>query len=713
MPPCADLEISLRRRDEDSYELDLRFSQPESDADVRLGKEVPAVKLDVKALRKHHLNDVDYGQTLAAQLFAHPRALEAFNLARSHARSQDLPLRLRLFLDPGAVELHSLHWERLRDPDNAASPLLTGEHYYFSRYLSSFDWQPVRPRAKSELKALVVIANPADLDPEHMAPVDVVGELARAKAGLGEIETTVLARAGEDEARPTLQQIQDHLRQGYDILYLVCHGALEENEPRLWLEKDNGMADVVPGRKLVTRLEELQQRPRLVVLASCQSAGRGDQRASRDEGALAALGPRLAEIGIPAVLAMQGNISMITVEQFMPRFFAELQVDGQIDRAMAIARGAVRERPDWWMPVLFMRLKSGQLWYTPGFAGGDDKLADKWEGVLSSIFEEECTPILGPSLTEPLFGERQELAHQLAEDYRFPLASHARDDLPQVGQYIAVSRRTTRLLPREFMNRLFQECSQRYAGILPDGLRRLAGQRLNEKKLIQALNELTQVAGQYRREQPDLIDAYHDLARLPFPIYITTDPTNLLVDALAATGKQPRRELCHWHSERFKEIPSIYEKEPKYIPHIDRPLVYHLFGHIDWPATLVLTEDDYFDYLIGLTSHTDLIPKDVRAALVNKALLFLGFKMDDWNFRVLFRSIMNREGSALLEDYPHIAVQITPDEERVLMPEGARRYLETYFQRNREIAISIYWGSSQDFMAELHAKWDWEKKAPK
>jgi hypothetical protein len=126
-----------------------------------------------------------------------------------------------------------------------------------------------------------------------------------------------------------------------------------------------------------------------------------------------------------------------------------------------------------------------------------------------------------------------------------------------------------------------------------------------------------------------------------------------------------------------------------------------------------LTEDDYFDYLIGLTSHTDLIPKIVRAALVDTALLFLGFKMDDWNFRVLFRSIMNREGSDMLDDYPHIAAQIMPDEERVLVPERARRYLETYFQRPRAMDISMYWGSSQDFMTTLHDRWDWDEEAPK
>lgn len=719
MPTYADLEITLRRRDETSYDLDLRFSRPDSEADPRLLKQPALIRLDVKALRQHHLNDEDYGQALADQLFASGEVRAAFNKVRHYARSQNAPLRVRLFIDPGAVELHSLRWETLRDPDNPASTLFTSDLYYFSRYLSSFDWLPIRPRAKNDLTALVVIANPLNLDSTKLAPLDVPGELNRAKAGLGRMQVSVLALVNDPTqfigvkfvGQPTLLQIQEHLRQDYDILYLVCHGALAENEPLLWLEDEAGQAAVISGRELVVRLQELQQRPRLVVLASCQSAGSGDQRRSNDQGSLAALGPRLAEIGIPAVLAMQGNISMKTVEQFMPKFFAGLQEDGQIDRAMALARGAVRDRFDWWMPVLFMRLKSGRLWYTPTFAGSGDKL-DKWEGMLDSIFNEECTPILGPGLTEPLFGERQKMAYDLAEEYGFPLASYDRDDLPQVGQYIAVTREKSMLLPREFMGRMFQSCSQRYADILPDSLRALADKnKLPEKKLITALNELTQVVGDYRRQQPQLLDAVSLLARLPFPIYITTDPTNLLVEALIAAGKQPHLELCRWHTDRFKDIPSIYDETPKYWPDPDHPLVYHLFGHINWPATLVLTEDDYFDYLIGLTSHTDLIPKAVRAALVDKALLFLGFKLDDWNFRVLFRSIMSREGRDLLTEHPHIAAQVTPDEDRLLAPDRACRYLETYFQRNAH--ISIYWGSSQDFITDLHPRWDWQEGAPK
>jgi hypothetical protein len=73
--------------------------------------------------------------------------------------------------------------------------------------------------------------------------------------------------------------------------------------------------------------------------------------------------------------------------------------------------------------------------------------------------------------------------------------------------------------------------------------------------------------------------------------------------------------------------------------------------------------------------------------------------MEDWNFRVLFRSVMSREGRSRRRDYAHVAAQITPEEGRILEPERARRYLEAYFQ---DTNISIFWGSVEDFAQELH-----------
>ncbi len=68
-----------------------------------------------------------------------------------------------------------------------------------------------------------------------------------------------------------------------------------------------------------------------------------------------------------------------------------------------VARGAVRDRPDAWSPVLYMRLKSGSLWSEPGFPGTNRGGAiERWPALLNHIASGNCTPILGPGMTESL-----------------------------------------------------------------------------------------------------------------------------------------------------------------------------------------------------------------------------------------------------------------------------------------------------------------------
>ena len=140
---------------------------------------------------------------------------------------------------------------------------------------------------------------------------------------------------------------------------------------------------------------------------------------------------------MPAVIAMQGNVTMKTAAAFMPVFFQELRRDGLVDRAMAVARGAVRDRPDWWMPVLFMRLKSGRIGYKPGF-GDEARGLRKWPALLRNIQAGRCTPILGPGLTEWLLGSRREIAARWAETFGYPMDPDSQESLPQVAQYLAV-----------------------------------------------------------------------------------------------------------------------------------------------------------------------------------------------------------------------------------------------------------------------------------
>jgi hypothetical protein len=682
MTRFVDLEIGLHRRDGQTWTVELQYNRSDQDVDVRLVRDGPSFDLD--ELRRLALDDVAYGRLLTETLFAVDDVRQLFAMARAAAEAQDLPLRLRLFVGANAPELHDVRWETLRDPDRDA-PLLTNENLLFSRYLSSMDWRPVGVRPRTGLRALVLIANPTDLeryrpDGRRLAPLDVEGELRRARAGLAPIDPTELASSGQ----ATLDKLVDclHDERGYDILFMVCHGYVARGEPQLLLETSTGTVDRVPASALTERLHDLRRRPRLVVVASCQSAGSGEDPRSDDGGALAALGPRLAEAGIPAVLAMQGNVSLRTMAEFVPVFFEELRRDGQIDRALAVARSRVRSRPDWSVPVLFMRLKSGRIWYSPGFADP----FEKWPAIFHDIRQGRCTPILGPGLTDALVGTREELAWQWASTYHYPLAPHARHDLSHVAQYLAIS--LNYRFPRESLREhLRAELLDRYS--LPEELRDAP------------LDELVSAAGA-RRRAVDPTEPHAALAALPFPLYVTTDPADLLPAALTLQGKEPQVELCRW-SDDVEWPRSVYDVTPDYRPDVRHPLVYHLFGHLRYPDTVALTLDDYIDFLMGVTENRDLIPAVVRRALSDSALLFLGHRIDQDDFRVLFRSIMRQEGRGRRRRYSHVAVQIDPEESVTLEPERARRYMQEYFGN---ADISIYWGSVESFLRELQRGWE-------
>ena len=104
----------------------------------------------------------------------------------------------------------------------------------------------------------------------------------------------------------------------------------------------------------------------------------------------------------------------------------------------------------------------------------------------------------------------------------------------------------------------------------------------------------------------------------------------------------------------------------------------------------MLTEDDYFDFLMGVTANRTLIPDFVIGQLAQTALLFLGFRLDEWDFRVLFRSLMNQGGPERRREVQARRRADRPRGGSHDRPDRARRYLESYFGENR---IDIYWGA--------------------
>jgi len=367
----------------DGLQIELRHDDGVAEHRPRRG----TVSFDLGALSELLERHAEYGKALSEQLFSAAEIAEGFLVAEAAALASGAFLRARLCIEGSARELHKLRWELLLHPRSGAI-LSTSERVMLSRFMLSGDQQPVPPRKRAELTALVAIAaaTHGSLESMKLAPVDYEGELQRARRALGGLKLRVLGGPGSPM---TLERLVDQLRGGVDLVYLVCHGQLgRKGTPVLVFEDEEGKGKRVDGEDLASAIRQLRERPRLMVLASCQSAGDGEhpspmvpiashtgnevgeggQPPTPPTTAQATIANLLADAGVPAVVAMQGHITMTTVEAMMPVLFAELLDHGEIDRALAVARRRILtiERPDWWMPVLFTRFKDGALWSTPG-----------------------------------------------------------------------------------------------------------------------------------------------------------------------------------------------------------------------------------------------------------------------------------------------------------------------------------------------------------
>jgi CHAT domain/SIR2-like domain len=680
----AYLEIGLRYREGATFDVTIDYDDPADSGDRRAFGDEP-IRIDPDVLELLVADEPQYGRSLTDMVLGQDKIGRFYEHARTSQETRELPLHLRLFIDPSAPpRYHHLRWESLRD-GRASEPLAIRHDVFLSRFLSAQDWRPIAPPPKHDLRGLVVVANPSNvasfrrgLGPERLAKVDVRGELDRARQALDGMRSVVLG----DEEPATLNAIAEAVERGMDVLYLVCHGTMGPNGSVLYLQRPDGTADPVDGDEFARLVARLAHRPTLAVLCACASAGSGDGNGdgTRDGGALSDLGPSLAEAGVAAVVAMQGNISMTTAAEFLPRFFRELASDGVVDRAMAHARAAVKDRPDWWVPVLFSRLKRGRTYYLPEFGAETDQ---RWRTLTQRIRDQQCTPVLGPGLADDILAPRAEIARSYADLWQMPIPDDRRGDLTTVAQYLRI--RVAALQPAdELASYLLRAFRDRYRGQIPD-----------EQLAAATPEELVRSIGEWRRARDD-DDPFEVVASLDLPIYVTTSWTTLLEDALTAAGREPLVRRFDWFLEREEaEVEDVGE------PTVERPLVYHLFGTLDEPDSLVLSEDDYFNWLAAwIRRRKAILPGTVGKALTRRSLLFLGYRLDDWDFRILFHGIKNFGGSGQLRKRPHVGVQLNPHTS-MIEPESAQEYLESYFGEDK---VNIYWGDPRAFLDKLRQK---------
>jgi hypothetical protein len=188
--------------------------------------------------------------------------------------------------------------------------------------------------------------------------------------------------------------------------------------------------------------------------------------------------------------------------------------------------------------------------------------------------------------------------------------------------------------------------------------------------------------------------------------------------ALKEEGKDPRTQLCLWNFG-----PDVLTKEEhrpltEYIKTEDAfktPIVLHLFGLADYPQSMVLTEDDHMEFLVSLHRESavhgadGVIPTYLEAALMDSSLLLLGYRLHDWDFRVLFRGLLDVDPRTAEMRETGVAIQLDPKEQvGILDIKEASSYLNKYFGKAN---IRVQWGKRDKFIARLSEEWaNWQKE---
>jgi CHAT domain/TIR domain len=288
-----------------------------------------------------------FGGRLFQTVFPGP-VRDCLGRSRLVAEGRGAGVRIRLRL-PG--ELANVPWEYLYD-DQYGFLCLSSETALV-RYVDMP--VPVRPLPISPpLRILAMIATPSDL-PE----LEGEEEWAKLNTALGDLTGRGIVQV-DRLAVGTLSALQRPLRlHDYHVLHFIGHGLYDEEaqDGALALEGADGRTRLVTGRDVGVMIRG-HRSLRLVVLNACQGA-----RSARDD-PFGGVAQALVRQGVPAVIAMQFEISDPAALVFSQSFYQAIADGLPVDGATVEARRAIfaaGNEVEWATPVLYLRSPDGRV----------------------------------------------------------------------------------------------------------------------------------------------------------------------------------------------------------------------------------------------------------------------------------------------------------------------------------------------------------------
>jgi CHAT domain len=308
-----------------------------------------------------------FGDQLYRALFHDELEVNLLRSVSVAANGMGLRLRLRLSDTP---ELAELPWEYLYD--RTRNRFLALSH---RTPLVRFLEVPDPPRAllvSPPLRVLVMIASPSDYP-----QLDVEQEWRKLRVALGALEQAGHVRLERLETA-TLGALRQRLRRDdWHVFHFIGHGGFDQDpqDGVLLLEDQTGRGWRVSGHDLGVLLND-HDPLRLVFLNACEGA-----RADPSD-PFAGTAQSLLQRGVPAVVAMQFEITDPAAISVAQELYAAVADGYPLDAALAEARKAIwadGNQVEWATPVLYLRAPDARIFDVVATVGRRDREEEKQE----------------------------------------------------------------------------------------------------------------------------------------------------------------------------------------------------------------------------------------------------------------------------------------------------------------------------------------------
>lgn len=283
---------------------------------------------------------------------------------------------------------------------------------------------------------------------------------------------------------------------------------------------------------------------------------------------------------------------------------------------------------------------------------------EHWRLIVRRIYKGLCVPFLGAAVN---IG---------SEEYNYPglpLGQHVAQRL--VAARIGAENVDPKLLAQVTMHPSLKN-SARYKDLAQTSLRNLARVSL----LAEFGTDFGDFMQDLRKILPDQTCPPSPLLRilsgLPFDLIVTTNYDRLLERACEERNRDYKRvvqpiqgfDKDTW--QPFNDALADYFAQQRQKELSERGVViYKIHGTFDEQngedkSSIIITEEDYIQFLAVIGKDMQGVPPVITSKMVRATLLFLGYSLEDWDFRTIFKGHI--EGLTRREQNKSFAIQKDP-----------------------------------------------------